>query len=424
MRILRASLPIFILALTSMANAHFIWAQFANGPKRTVQLVFADSPGDSELELITKVAPQIKLLGKGDHRWSEAGNKAIQYPSVGLNGVFAATIEYGVVNHGQGPSKLYYWIKAVSRPSLTSIVVGHGLELVAHQRADRWDVEALWNGKPCPEAEIYLGSGDAETKSKGTARIPLLATPIEIPVRASVSISRKGEFQGKPYETEKNWATLMLPKVGKAVEGADETAYLALQNASMKRDTIKLRGFACDFKASGSGSLVSGSVQVDQAGKIQIKLDQAANGSEKHVTGQVQSLFSHRIGGDFWQGEGRYPLTWSSDHKSLFVNDQLKSRYEFGKDGFRIVERTFGPEKLTLEILSTTTTPWGGQLSKTYTATKVRASDSKVTAKYRYTDDFIAFGDDLMPRKRTVVGEVDGRPISMSVEFDNYRLTP
>lgn len=418
------------LALTTLAvlaassQAHFVWAEFQANEKRQVAVTFAEAPGDSVLDLMSKVGGRLVTVSKGAGKGVTSKANETDFPWQGTNGVFMGTLDYGVVDHGQGPYMLTYWYKAVARPSQTSQIVGKGLELVAEQRSDHWDVKVYENGKLCPKAEVVWGTSDAEQKAsaKDVVSIPIPENPAALPIRANLSIDESGEFQGKKYPTKKAWSTLVLPAVARLPKGADESAYLALQNATQGREVIALRGFACSFVATNGDLKADGTVTVDKDGKVSIETPNLNGDAAKHVQGQVRSLFAHRLGGTFWTGEGKYPLTWSPQAKGLLlVNDKMDSCYRLNKSGFAMVQRTFGPKILTLDIKSSVQSPWGGFLSKEYDATERATKDGKITSKLHYKDDFLPFQDEWMPKSRIVTGEMEGKAITMSVMFSDYR---
>ncbi|MBI1334109.1 MAG: DUF3386 family protein [Armatimonadetes bacterium] len=426
MKLLRTLFVAASALLVAAAQAHFVWANFRDVKSREVVVTFAEVPGDSVLSIMNKVGGRIAVQSKGASKGRTTVPTETTYHWKGTKGVFLGSLDYGVVDHGQGPYMLTYWFKAVSRPIQAAKAVGKGLEIVADQHADHWEVKVLMDGKPCPNAQVVWGSGEAEQKEPASkpVNIPVPGAPKELPVRAVLEQKTPGTFEGKAYPSKKIWSTLVLPAVGQAPKGADESAYLALQNATMGRETIgHAAPFSCSFRATNGDQTATGTVSVDDQDKITVKVDGVQEEGSKHVTQQITSLFSHRLGREFWKGEGQYSLTWSpKDSGLLSVNDKMQSFYRFDQQGIKMVQRTFGPNILVLDIKSSIETPWGGLLSKEYSATQKRVSDGVVTSRLNYKDDFLPFQDEWMPKSRTVTGDVEGRKITMSVTFFDYKL--
>lgn len=376
------------------------------------------------LDIMNKVGDRISVLSKGASKGTTAIPTETTYPWQGTKGLFMGKLDYGVVDHGQGPYMLTYWFKAVSRPVQAAEVVGKGLELVATQKADRWEVKVLNNGKPCPTAEIVWD--DKKESAKDLVSIAIPIEPKPLPIKASLSVNEFGKFQGKAYPTKKVWTSIVLPAVGRAPAGADESAYLALQNATMRREALSNAfAFTCKFQATDGKTVGNGTVSIDAAGKVAVTVDGLSEGVARHVQGQVQSLFFHRLNRPFWQGEGKNPLTWAKGENGLLsVNDKMQSFYRLSKNGFTMVQRTFGENILVLEIKSTVETPWGGILSKEFTSTEMRANDGKVNSRLTYHDDFVRFQDEWIPKSRTITGTASDHAITMSVTFSDYQLVP
>lgn len=430
MKAIRAFLASSVALLVAQSQAHFVWAEYRAASQRQVVVYFAEGPNDSVLDsILPKINSRLTVVGNAKAVANTKLPMETTYPWLGTKGVFLGTVDYGVVNHGEGPYFLKYWYKAVSRPDQASKVVGKGLELVATQKSDHWDVSVYHNGKPCPEAEvIWIEDGnEKEASAKTPVAVPIPDAPKALPIRASLPTKVAGKFENKDYTLQKEWTTLVLPEVAKVTKGADESAYLALQNASMKREGI-LRGafaFSCNFQATDGTNVGSGSVSVDTKGQVTVDTKGLNEGLTKHVTGQVKSLFSHRFGGQFWKGEGKNPITWINGSKDkIAVNDGMKSWYQIKNGNFTIVERTFGKNVLTLNIKSIVETPWGGVLSKEFTSTEKSAANGKVNSQLSYKDDFTPFLDEWMPKSRTVAGTVQDHKIKMSVTFSDYKLLP
>lgn len=416
-----------LVLVAAQSPAHFLWAQFRAGEHRSVVLSFAERPGDSVLGIMGEMGPRIAPVGKAAK--SSATETELSYPVAGTHGSFSAQLSYGVIDRGQGVYFLTYWVKAVSRPIQASKVIGKGLEVLAIQKGDAWEVRVVRNGKPCPEADVvWDGDGkEARASAKTAVSIPLPATPKAMPVLASLSIPRGGTYQGKAYASSKEWATIVLPAVGRAPAGADSAAYLALQNASLAREAIApgAFSFSCDFSATNGEQTATGVVSLVE-GKLTIDVHGVDEDYAKHVRSQLMSLFSHRLGGDFWSGEGVNKIQWDNSTgdqsgRRLAVNDVLHSFYRIREGSITQVERTFGPNKLVLDIDSTVTTPWGGTLTKTFTSTETKVADGSVNSRLKYRDDFTPFLDEWMPKSRVVTGTVQGHPIKMTATFSNYR---
>ena len=104
------------------------------------------------------------------------------------------------------------------------------------------------------------------------------------------------------------------------------------------------------------------------------------------------------------------------------MDDRFKSSYRV-KDGIvRVVDRSFGDSRLVLTIDEVKKLPSGRYLSKKFRSVST-GPHGKVTGELRYTDEFTTkVGSEHMPKVRKVQGTTNGKSVSMSVVFSDYKF--
>lgn len=427
MKLIGTSLTLF--ALAALASPHFIWAeQLPSGPRQVV-FSLAEAPGDDTLPVMKNVGPKIKVLSGTLIKPVNADLSHI-FTSNSLGGPTLAYIPYGVVDRGGSVYFLDYFAKAVTHPTDAAKAAGKGFELVATLETDAWVVSALVDGKPATDAEIVTGSDKAEVKyPRGQqVRIPLSDTPARIPIRANRTVDRTGELDGKKYTTARQWTTLVLPAASKATTGSEPDAYRALEIATESRESLRQGtvGWTSRFSATNGSSNIAGTVKWGGTGSVNIAFEMPENSYTKHVTGQLSSLFAHRLDRPFWTGEGRHAIAWGTDvnelGRKIFVKDNMNSSYRLKDGRIRQVVRTFGEEELTLNITKMKDLPGGRYITTEFTSQSKNLKTGEVVTELVYKDEFKQFGSEWLPVQRTVSGKTHGSPILMKVKFANYLL--
>lgn len=410
-----------VLAACAVGHAHFIWAQFETD--RAVSFYLGEQAGEDLLPTMARLQPKLNFLSPKLTVASNDGTRASF--ALGLSSPVTLTkMEYGVVDRGQGVYKLTYFSKAVSRPSEAQNLVGKGFELTASLSGNQWVIAAWLDGKPFAEGvEVFLANGEKLSVQGGVIATPVVSGAL-LQLRASRSTKIKGSFEGKDYSSGREWTTLSVPATTFFSEGSDVFAYRMLQRAAESRETLALTTpLQMTFTAKGGDDTLNGRVSV-KPGECTVTFVVPESSYTKHVRSQVQSLFLHRMGRPFEQGDGKYVITTGETNASgtrLFIADSLNSKYRV-KDG-RITEviRDMNGETLTLEITKFQETRPGRYLSKEFTSRSVKAGSLRSDLKY--LDEFQILGSDWLPKRRLITGTSEGKPLRMEVVFEKA-VTP
>ncbi|HLO98965.1 MAG TPA: DUF3386 family protein, partial [Fimbriimonas sp.] len=262
-----------------------------------------------------------------------------------------------------------------------------------------------------------------------SVRIPLPAKPTRLPIRASRTVDRVGEVDGKKFTTARQWTSLVLPAASKATTGSELEAYRALEVATESRESLRqgTSAWATKFTATNGTSTIGGSVTWSGTGMASISFDMPENSYTKHVNTQLTSLFAHRTDRPFWVGEGRHAITWGADTdqwgRKVIVKDNMNSSYRLKDGRIRQVVRTFGEEELTLNITKIKELPGGQTITTEFISQSRNIKSGELTTDLLYKDDFKQFGSEWLPVQRTVTGKVRGSTILMKVKFANYVLS-
>ncbi len=213
---MRRPLAAFVgLAVLAVAvPAHFVWGVHRS---EGVRFEFSENPGDSILENFAGKGEELKLvfpkgsskLVKQDHFVTLAGTT----PLVG------ARLDYGVLDKGESGKafNLIYHIKSADSLASAAKSADMPIEIFASRHSNtEVKIKVLWNGKPAPEAEVVYGCQKAKetttkTDSKGEAVLAGILPNKVLFVRSFAAEAKKGELNGKKYETIRHYATLAAP---------------------------------------------------------------------------------------------------------------------------------------------------------------------------------------------------------------------
>lgn len=406
-----------LISITASSQAHFIWATLDRSTQN-LSLRIEERPGEETLDYGQRLLPISHLLSKGGKPY--ANKSTVYFPVGGNHGVALAQIDYGVYNREGKTGNLIYFAKAVSTPSDASIAVGKGFEIVATLEGNTWKVQALQDGKPAQDATIVTPDEPIEDPhNAGPTRTVALLTNAPIPLRAVRTIHLPGAKQGKHFEITRIWTTLVLPATPAVTQGSSAAAFRAVQRATELRESLPMGGstWKLPFSATDGRAKIDGTVTWN--GKdFTFSLPEDAP-EARHVRSQLQSLFFHRLAGEFAQGEGQQQITDSNepDGKLYHIHDKMNSSYRIQNDHFAEVARTVQNQRLVLRMEAFQSLPSGHYLVTNFSSRSTDTNRGAVVSQLNYADRFQEFRGDWLPLERSVEGAVEGRQITMRVKF-------
>lgn len=415
-----------LFGMSAFSSAHFIWAELAQDGPRNLSICLAEVPGDDVLPVMARLTPKIKFLsGKVSPLPSTPTSAVYGSPQQGVPAMIL--IPYGVVDRGGEIYGLEYFAKAAARPRDAAIAVGKGFELVATLSDNTWTVKAMLDGKLAADAEIITVRNGEEVKTKAgePLTVEVGETATAIPVRAVRTADRGGKDGERTYKTTRQWTSLMLPMTSRVPEGSDLTAYRALELASDGRESLR-KGSApwkTTFRATNGQDALDGTIAWDGT-KVDIVINAPESSYVTHVRGQLTSLFMHRIGRRFWEGDGTKPISWGNDENQLgakiLVKDTFNSSYRVLNGQVRQVVRDFKEERLRLDITKLIETEPGRYLSGEFLSVSEDLKTGASIQELVYKDEFQKVGQEWLPKKRTVTGNAKGSKFFMQVTFGKY----
>lgn len=264
-----------MLASTSTAQAHFIWVYQADGK---IQIVFGEGLEPDQAKFLAGIQ-SMKAYQVVDGK-----RQAVQFTqkeSIGT-GWFEHDCEhvgqtidvhcrYGVFGRGDSKMLLDYGAKYINLNSGTPAKPGTELrlDLVPTMENGELNIAAFFDGKPVEGVEIEIARTPLQatltTSSEGTIN---LACPPRYTVRGKYTVAQAGEVDGKKYDEERYYCTLVIdqgtpPATQSAPQATAETAHDDTQEQAPKLAKVeaKLANFPKGMTSFGA-DVVDGKIYV------------------------------------------------------------------------------------------------------------------------------------------------------------------
>lgn len=402
---------LLMVAMCGLSQAHFIWAEIRETPNRHVAIELAEAPGDSVVPAVNKKSQLVKPVPTS-LKYALATNASdFGGPINASDKVVGAAMDYGLLERGEVPFKLFYFAKAVENPADASTRLGLTVELVAKVSGKDLLVTALHKGKPVSGADITVHLPEVEPSTGVTdkAGTYLIAGGADesLAVMARVVEKISGTLEGKKFNETRSYSTLVVGRFSKA-QAKPQPAYETLKSAVENRETFptSLLGVQMEISADVDGKEVTGSFSFDLGTGVSAKLtgDETA---KKWVEGQVRSLLLHRSAGRFEDGDGAYELEYTGSQNALGrqiqVNDASKTKYRV-KDGQILeVERNMGPTRLLVSVLDSISTSETKKLATLMTVSTFDVATGAIKSSSLITDSFSSVDGIWLPSRRRVV---------------------
>ena len=210
---------------------------------------------------------------------------------------------------------------------------------------------------------------------------------------------------------------------------ADPAAYNLLKEArsSSRNFPESFGGYSANVTFNDNGTVYRGTVDYTPKDELKFEMKGLAEDLSKKLEGDLNSLISHRRGGDFTKGDGRYPITYGEDDKSpigrlLLLNDEMNSSYRIRDNQVVQVNRTFSGETILINILETTPTENGQFLPRQFAVTYVDPKTGAIKRTQAFTDKYELVGGAWLPKSRRVITTENGVTKVTVTEFENFKV--
>lgn len=428
--LLAPALAAALLGSAAPAAAHFLWIGVEAGPAPAAHLTFGETPDEA-----TTAVPVSRLAGArgrdaagkplalttGEGRWSApvAGR-----PAVG------AVESWGVVDRsgdGTGAFLLEYYAKAGAGVEDTAADLGLPLELFARREGNQIvaTLSRAGGGVPNAPVKVHLPSGktlDRTADGKGEVRFDAEGGGL-YGLRGRFLEERKGESEGKAYGEVRHYSTLTfsLPEGAAAAAAgaasprkADPAAYALLKAAHDSRQVMPpdFPGFRADLVFLEGDRSFQGEMIYRRQGETEVRLAGVDEASLAWVRGQILNLVGHRRGGDFAQGDGRYPLELGPDDGNPFgrlvrLHDATDSSYRVRDNRVTEVTRTMQGSRFTISVIETIDADDGKYLANHFMVSYRDAKTGVLQKVEGYRDGYAKVGGVWLPTGRIVIDIAD-----------------
>jgi hypothetical protein len=186
-------------------------------------------------------------------------------------------------------------------------------------------------------------------------------------------------------------------------------------------------GFNAEVAFNDNGKITTGKISYEQKTGVSLSIEGLEAEAKTWLTNQLNSLLSHRRGGDFDKRDGANPITFGEDDKSptgrlVLLNDSLKSSYRVRDSKVVDVTRTIANEKFTISVLETTPVENGKYLPRHFTVTYFDAKTGLLKRTEAFSDTHTKIGNIWFPTLRRIIRAENGLVSARLIEISNFEL--
>jgi hypothetical protein len=438
-------LSLLALLAAAPARAHFLWLTIDEGSRKP-HLAFGETPDEATpASLVARLAAA---------RVRDGAGKALALTQVedGWTGpvskqtALAATQSWGVVDRsgdGSGAFLLEYYAKGGAGLQATAADLKLPLELFARQEGGQIVATVRRGGQAVAGSPFHVSlpsgrSFDRTSDAQGEIRFDGEGKGL-YGIRARRLEDRKGESDGKAYGEVRHYTTLTfslpegtaaaaaskpaLAAAEAAREGAaekprqaDPAAYALLEKAHNSRQVMPpdFTGFRCDLVFQQGDETFRGELIYRRQGETEVRLEGTDEASLEWARRQILNLVGHRRGGDFAQGDGRYPLQLGADDgdpygRLILVNDGMQSSYRVRDNRVTEVTRTADGVRFTISVIESMDADDGKYLANHFLVAYRDAASGGLQKFEGYRDSYSRIHGVWLPTSRTVI-EVSDKP--------------
>jgi hypothetical protein len=305
------------------------------------------------------------------------------------------------------------------------------------------------DGKASPgiSVRLHLPSGQTEDRvsdERGEIRFDAAAAGL-YGLRARWMEDRKGTHERKAFGEVRYYSTLTFhvtngasavaggypkssaPAPAEATKAkADPAAYALLEAAHNNRQVMPpgFAGFRSRLLYQRDGKTIEGTLVYRRQGETEVAIDGLDAESQAWVKRQILNLVGHRRGGDFAQGDGRYPLQLGPDDGNAYgrlvlVNDDTQSSYRIRDNRVMEVTRTMEGSCFTISVIETMEADAGRYLANHFVVSYRDPKSGELQKIEGYRDSYSRVAGVWLPTSRTVLDI--GRDASPQVRMIRFR---
>lgn len=284
------------------------------------------------------------------------------------------------------PFLLEYYPKAISGdPALLNQFQPRAdlpLEIAASLGTDGVTLRLLDHGKPVPNAKFTTVDDDLVNEELTANESGEVTWKPESPghycVYARVTIPESGALDGEEYTEIRRFATIAFNWPAARADAQPKAVELFKNALAARAMWREFPGFSAKVSGMVDGRDFSGTVEINKDGTV--KLDIGEEPVASWVNEQLSSLVMHRLESShgaeqpvlrFADNEERHPL----GRLLTFVGGRFASSYRVRGDEITVVNRNFGDENMTINVLSNERNADGQQLPGIYTVQYWNAKD-------------------------------------------------
>lgn len=426
------------------AYAHFLWVRIENEAAPTLRLQFTEQVAEKTLPaLLEKIKPARVWIPNGETVTLRAGEGALESGLPAGTRLVAAEQVWGVLDkqaQGRGVFLLRYYAKAAVSLKAAADPVKLATEVFARREGAKLVVVVFHAGKPAAGAEVVVVRPGNEnllalkTDASGEARFTVANKGV-CGVRAMVEEQKAGEYEGKSYKLARNYSTLTFP-IGEAsaettIPGkADPDAYALLKSAHDSRYLVPptFGGVQAEVVLNDNGRSATGTLTYTKAGDTDLQIEGVSAEARNWLHGQLSNAFGHRRGGDFAEGDGRHPITFTKQGENVLLgrqvrlNDELGSSYRVRDKVVTEVTRKMGAVRFTITVLEAQWLDSGKYLPRHFTVSYFRAKTGELLRAESFSDVYTPIEGIWLPASRRVVTAENGQITAREFTLKNLRL--
>ena len=208
---------------------------------------------------------------------------------------------------------------------------------------------------------------------------------------------------------------------------ADPAAYELLKEAHDARQVwpADFAGFSAELSFNDNGKITKGTLSYEQKG-VSLNVEGLDEETKRWLLNQLNSLLSHRRGGDFAKRDGANPITFGDDDKSpigrlVELHDGFKSSYRVRNGKVVDVTRTIGGERFTISVLETTPVENNKYLPRHFTVTYFDAKTGTLKRTESFSDTHTKVGNLWFPSERRIIRAENGVISARVIEISNFK---
>jgi hypothetical protein len=424
-----------VLALAPLASAHFLWQRIEPGARPRIELSFGEQPEEA-----TSAALLARLTGA--RAWdkngipielaSETAKLTATLPADVA--VVAGSRTWGLVDRtgdGTGAFFLEYYSKAALSVGESAASMKLPLEVFARREGTQVVATVRRGDAAQASTTVHVYTPISEevaeltTDANGTVRFEASA-PGLYGLRARWIEPRAGESEGKRFAEVRHYSTLTFyaaesPAPGTATgtvteaaaakpATANPAAYSLLKGAHDARQVMPADylGFRCEVMVHEAEKTWTGTLVYRRGGETEVEIKGLDAENLEWVRGQLLNAVGHRRGGNFAEGDGKYPLELAEDDGNPFgrlilLHDKMDSRYRVRDDKVFEVTRTSDESCFTITVVETMEADDGKYLANHFLVSYRDPKTSALQKVEGYRDSYVHVDNAWLPASRTVV---------------------